>query len=320
MKRKLFSAIMALMLLLAAVGCGTVPTSSSEPEPAPYVPDPAPDQTSYEFAYDDELGVHEFTAQSSGYYLLEVWGAQGGNCTGKKNDVSYTRYGGKGGYSKGYVWLNKGETIYVCVGGKGGNYDDKEEGALGGYNGGGSATKEGQKINHIFGGGATHIALTYGSLANLVNYQDSVLLVAGGGGGARWQSNMDHSAARFGNGGDGGGETGGVGQHRDMTIDQSNANWNTYQVLAGNQTDGYAFGQGESSEGGQAGGGGGWYGGYSGSKTPGIGSGSGGSGYIGGVTLGEMQSGIWQGDGKAVITWVGNTENTIPEGLTIPQA
>jgi hypothetical protein len=33
-----------------------------------------------------------------------------------------------------------------------------------------------------------------------------------------------------------------------------------------------------------------------------------------------MQSGVWQGDGKAVITWVGNTEDTIPEGLSIPQA
>lgn len=72
MKRKLFSALMALMLLLTAVGCGTAPTSSSEPEPAPYLPDPAPAQTSQEFIYDDELGVHEFTPESSGYYLLEV--------------------------------------------------------------------------------------------------------------------------------------------------------------------------------------------------------------------------------------------------------
>lgn len=170
MKRKLFSALMALMLLLTAVGCGTAPTSSSEPEPAPYLPDPAPAQTSQEFIYDDELGVHEFTPESSGYYLLEVWGAQSGNCTGKKKDVSYTRYGGQGGYAKGYVWLNKGEPVYVCVGGKGGDYDEDEEGA------------------------------------------------------------------------------------------------------------------------------------------------------IGGVLLGAMESGVWQGDGKAVITWVGNTEDTIPEGLTIPQA
>lgn len=322
MKRKLFSALMALMLLLTAVGCGTAPTSSSELEPAPYLPDPAPAQASLAFEYDDELGVHEFTPESSGYYLLEVWGAQGGNCTGTKKDVSYTRYGGQGGYAKGYVWLNKGEPVYVCVGGKGGDYDEDEEGAIGGYNGGGSATKAGKKINHVFGGGggATHIALTYGSLANLSNQTASILLVAGGGGGARWQSNMDHSAARFGNGGAGGGEMGGVGQYRDMTIDESNTGWDSYKTLPGTQTTGYAFGQGESSEGGQAGGGGGWFGGYGGSKSPGIGSGSGGSGYIGGVLLGAMESGVWQGDGKAVITWVGNTEDTIPEGLTIPQA
>lgn len=84
--------------------------------------------------------------------------------------MSYTRYGGQGGYAKGYVWLNKGEPVYVCVGGKGGDYDEDEEGA------------------------------------------------------------------------------------------------------------------------------------------------------IGGVLLGAMESGVWQGNGKAVITWVGNTEDTIPEGLTIPQA
>ena len=322
MKRKMLSAVMALLLLLTAVGCGTAPTSSSEPEPAPYVPDPAPAQTSHEFVYDDELGVQEFIPEASGYYLLEVWGAQGGNCTGKKGDVSYTRYGGKGGYSKGYVWLNKDEPVYVCIGGKGGDYDDEEGAAEGGYNGGGSATKAGKKINHVFGGGggATHIALNYGSLANLANYQNSVLIVAGGGGGARWQSNMDHSAARFGNGGAGGGENGGVGQHRDMTIDESRSDWESYQILAGTQTSGFAFGQGESNENGQAGGGGGWYGGYSGGKSPGIGSGSGGSGSVGGVLVGEMESGVWQGNGKAVITWVGNTEETVPEGLSIPQA
>lgn len=323
MKRKLLSAVMALMLLLTAVGCGMAPTSSSEPEPEPYIPDPAPAQTTYEFTYDDELGVHEFIPEASGYYLLEVWGAEGGSCTGKnKENLTYTRAGGKGGYSKGYVWLTKGEPVYVCVGGKGGNFDEDQDGALGGYNGGGSASRGGKKINHIFGGGggATHISLTYGSLANLANYQDTVLLVAGGGGGARWQNNMDHSAARFGNGGAGGGETGGVGQYRDITIDETNPNWDSYKTLPGTQTTGYAFGQGESNESGQAGGGGGWYGGHSGSKTPGIGSGSGGSGYIGGVSLGTMESGVWQGDGKAVITWIGNTEDTIPEGLSIPQA
>ena len=214
MKRKLFSAVMALMLLLTAVGCGTAPTSSSEPEPAPYVPDPAPAQITHEFTYDDELGVHEFIPESSGYYLLEVWGAEGGSCTGKnKENRTYTRAGGKGGYSKGYVWLTKDEPVYVCVGGKGGNFDEEKDGAIGGYNGGGSASRGGKKINHIFGGGggATHIALTYGSLANLANYQDTVLLVAGGGGGARWQNNMDHSAARFGNGGAGGGVEVGIG-------------------------------------------------------------------------------------------------------------
>lgn len=318
MKRKILSAGLALLMLLTAVGCGTTSTSSSSEEPV-YVPDAAPTQTVHEFAYDEELGVHEFTVESSGYYLLEVWGAQGGDCTGTAKDVSYTRYGGKGGYAKGYVWLTKGETIYVCVGGEGEDYDEEEETALGGYNGGGNATKVGVKVNHIFGGGggATHIARQYGNLENLKNSASSVLIVAGGGGGARWQSNMDHSQAKFGNGGDGGGEVGGIGQLRDVTIDSDHANYKDFSSVVGSQTGGYAFGKGEDNKNGNAGGGGGWYGGFSGSGN--VGAGNGGSGYIGGVELGEMQSGLREDDGKAVITWVGNTEDTIPEGLTIPQ-
>ncbi len=92
MKKKLLSATLALLLLLTAVGCGTTTSSSSE-EPAPYVPDPAPATTVSEFEYDEDLGIHEFTAEASGYYLLEVWGAQGGECTGTSKNDTYTRYG-----------------------------------------------------------------------------------------------------------------------------------------------------------------------------------------------------------------------------------
>lgn len=318
MKRKMISAALALLMLLTAVGCGATTTSSSSEAPPVYVPDAAPTQTVHEFEYDEDLGVHEFTAESSGYYLLEVWGAQGGGCTGTTKETSYTRIGGLGGYSKGYVWINKGETVYVCIGGKGGDYDEEEESAIGGYNGGGSATKLGQKLNHIFGagGGATHIATEYGSLENLKNQASSVLIVAGGGGGGRWQSNMKNEAARFGNGGAGGGETGGLGQIRDVTYDVTDPANIDYLAFVGTQTSGAAFGKGEDNKSGQAGGGGGWYGGKSGGN--GIGAGSGGSGYIGNVELGEMESGVQTGNGKAVITWAGNTEDTIPEGLTIP--
>ncbi len=317
MKKKLLSATIALLLLLTAVGCGTTTTSSSSEEPVSYVPDPAPTTTVSEFEYDDETLIHEFTAEASGYYLLEVWGAQGGDCTGTTKDATYTRYGGKGGYAKGYVWLNKGEAIYVCVGSRGGNYDKTTLSAEGGYNGGGASTKAGLNINHLFGGGggATHISTEYSNLENLQNNKGAVLIVAGGGGGARWQSNMSHEQAKFGNGGDGGGEVGGLGQLRDVTITSDHPNYDSYANLVANQTGGYAFGKGQDSSAGQAGGGGGWYGGCNTT----IGAGAGGSGYIGGVALGEMESGVQQGNGKAVITWVGNTEDTIPEGLTIPE-
>ena len=57
--------------------------------------------------------VQSFTAPVSGTYTLEVWGAKGGggvNCYG---------VGGKGGYSKGNIVLNAGQTIYVAVGQQG---------------------------------------------------------------------------------------------------------------------------------------------------------------------------------------------------------
>ena len=79
--------------------------------------------------YFDAVGREEtFTASKSGYYELEVWGAQGGSVTGYR--------GGYGGYSDGIVYLDAGDTLYVNVGTQGasGNPTGKING---GYNGGG---------------------------------------------------------------------------------------------------------------------------------------------------------------------------------------
>lgn len=105
-----------------------------------------------------------------GRYLLETWGASGGD--------SASQQGGKGGYSVGYLDLTEKTTVYIGVGGVG---TDAQE-AEGGWNGGGAS-----KGAYGSGGGATHIATKTGLLNTLLtnsSQKDSVLMVAGGGGGA----------------------------------------------------------------------------------------------------------------------------------------
>ena len=102
--------------------------------------------SSIDFAYDNPDPVtytYKNSAQSykvnvTGYYLLEAWGAQGGNG------------GGKGGYTKTVAKLTAGQTLYIYTGGKG-TYASSL-GLGGGYNGGGNATAGGYG-----GGGMTHI-------------------------------------------------------------------------------------------------------------------------------------------------------------------
>ena len=60
----------------------------------------------YEFEYNGDY--EEFIVPYNGVYRLEVWGAEGGR-----------NYGGLGGYSKGEVYLEEGEKLYIYVGGEG---------------------------------------------------------------------------------------------------------------------------------------------------------------------------------------------------------
>ena len=215
--------------------------------------------------YTTASGYSTFTAPASGYYQLEVWGAQGGSSL--NNNVIYATNVGYGGYSTGVVALTKGEKLYVYVGGKGTN-GTKSTNVSGGYNGGGSGTYDGSDDESAGGGGgATHIAKVTGLLSTLsstVN-REKVLIVAGGGGGSSWT----YAA------GAGGGIYG-------TTTSGTSTSYPT-------QTSGYAFGKGQNASGtgdndGVGGGGGGWYGGYS-NNVAGKSSGTGGSGYIGSSSL-----------------------------------
>ena len=208
--------------------------------------------------------TESFTVPVDGTYTLECWGA-GEN---------------QGGKSKGDYQAPKNQVLYICVGGKG-KAGDRAQIGIGGYNGGGNGgtaviNDKGQPLKRGDGGcGATHICLEDGVLSKLKTAyeQNRLLMVAGGQGGAQYKLTCP---GPFGGGTEGGRPTNTAGT--------------TFK--AATQTDGFAFGLGQTGRDGtkktqnggegNGGGGGGLYGGISpqeqGSKTNS--PGGGGSGYV----------------------------------------
>lgn len=245
--------------------------------------------------------TESFTVPVDGTYTLECWGA-GEN---------------QGGKSKGDYQAQKDQVLYICVGGKG-TVGDRGEIGKGGYNGGGNGgtaviNDKGQPLKRGDGGcGATHICLVDGVLSKLKTAyeQNRLLMVAGGQGGAQYPK----GTGLFGGGTEGGKPTNKAGK----TFD------------AATQSNGFAFGQGQTGRNGtkdtqnggegNGGGGGGLYGGYSpqaqGNKTNS--PGGGGSGYVNpqlvnGETIAGNKSflspsGVSEtghaGNGAALITWL----------------
>ena len=236
-------------------------------------------------------GEPEQISLYQGKYKLEVWGAKGGDSTGETcyKGSNYTRYlqssvqGGLGGYSQGILNLNKNETVYVYVGGKG-CPSDSSDGSVtkGGFpDGGGTKTGHYSGITTVPGTGGGSTSIRIGSNTNY-----SRVIVAGGGGGAS-------GCCQFADpGGFGGGQVGGNCTYNSELQSQG----------AGTQTGstcGFGCGKTESRNGdpGQfglgatgkysqgydsgGGGGGGWYGGGSGGhgNSNWVSSGGGGSGW-----------------------------------------
>lgn len=202
-----------------------------------------------------------------GQYQLECWGAQGGNGSGNTSQP-----GGKGGYSKGIITLNKKTNLYLYTGGQGLNgttYNSNGTTTAGGFNGGGSTTSINSRGS---GGGGTDIRIAVDSLYARV-------LVAGGGSGSSGYTSLAGFA--------GGGISGKTYNNQDSS------NGGSWYGGGGSQTQGGAantsysnfttagsFGQGGNYNSGSntyygSGGGGGWYGGGGA-----IGVGGGGSGYM----------------------------------------
>jgi len=211
-------------------------------------------------------GEHILDVPYETTYQLEVWGAQGG--TGMVNGKA-TKTGGYGGYSVGKITIPKNNTLYINVGGKGVDAEDKEEGSSGGYNGGGTGgndknyTTKGGNEPGAGGGGATHIATVSGQLSTLSANIDKILIVAGGGGGG----------AYGGTGGGGGGKSGYKGTSATPGAQTAGTKGNVFGL----------GGTGKIYDGGSGGGGGGLYGGLGGQASNS--SGAGGSGYIGNPLL-----------------------------------
>ena len=230
--------------------------------------------------YDYSNAVQTVTVEKSGYYYLQVWGAQGGTY-----NATYAP-GGLGGYSEGYVYLNAGDTLYVHTGGQGsyGTTNSTTAVSGGGTNGGGNAGYRGGG-----GGGGTDIRINTDSLYARV-------IVAGGGGGSFYKSSSIKAV-----GGAGGGTSGVDGGYH-------SSSYAYYNGKGGTQTSGGAGGTAEVTKyygqagsfgvGGNTGnryqstsiysngaGGGGWYGGggsghYNGSSNTRYTAGGGGSGYV----------------------------------------
>ena len=208
---------------------------------------------------------YTFTVPKTGAYKLEVWGAQGG-----------TTSGGYGGYSSGLIDLNENSTLYVNVGGQGGDSYTR----TGGYNGGGTGgAGYGSWGSGSGGGGATHIATNSGLLSSLSENVNSVLIVAGGGGG---------TCGGFSPlGGSGGGASGTLGYALGSHNQEAGTQTKTSRNIFGQGTNGRNGTYTDYGGEGNGGAGGGFYGGVastiSGKNTDS--NAPGGSGYIGNTNL-----------------------------------
>ena len=228
----------------------------------------------YDFEFTGE--VKTFTVPVDGKYKIELWGAKGG--TGA---TGTTYYGGYGAYTSGVTDLVKGRDLYVYVGGAGQDHASNSNVLCdGGWNGGGAGGQDnGNNDSGGGGGGATDVALTYSDVyydstektytRSDESYASRIMVAAGGGGGA-WDTVQPGSGSHAGNLS----VVGLVVFHGSGQV----------QNTKGTQTDGYAFGYGQSGSykayGDAKGGGGAGY--YSGYNTDWGGQGVGGTSYISG--------------------------------------
>ena len=197
-----------------------------------------------------------------GRYLIELWGASGGNAS-MFNSFSL---GGSGGYTSGVISLTRSLNAYFCIGTKG-ESQNGGTGGKGGYNGGGNAGNDNHDRNSAGGGGggATDMRLSPGECEDPVNIKSRIMVAGGGGGSASYVEPPGHAGGLIGNAG---------GMRTEVTAELPRAN----------QTFGYQFGFGEN--------------GYDGNDP----SGGGAGGYYGGITRMIQYLGTGGGGGSSFIS------------------
>ena len=170
----------------------------------------------------------------SGKFKIECWGAEGGSTYGP---------GGKGGYSAGTITLHSPVNSYLHIGPKGRHLNLSYSETFQRYNcppvfnGGGSAqsivSSEGFRLGGT-GGGGTDIRF----IGDTVNHR---VIVAGGGGGTGYGTNVYAGEMP---GGFGGGYTGGDGIPSSNTYYQPAAGTGGNQTSAGTSKNYPSFGAG----------------------------------------------------------------------------
>ena len=133
-----------------------------------------------------------FIVPKNGYYYIELGGAQGGS------NYSEIEYGGKGTITSGYIYLNKGETLYIYVGEKGKHGSNVDPA----YNGGGGQG-DGVLSNNLYatGGGATDIRLTNGDWDDISSLISRIMVAGAGSGSYGFYTKGVPGGALYGNNG-----------------------------------------------------------------------------------------------------------------------
>jgi len=258
--------------------------------------------------------------------FIQTWGAQGGSGALGGNSVAGGS-GGLGGYAEGFLAVTPGDVLNIFVGGQGST-------PTGGFNGGAN----GGSTNAGGGGGATDVRFNGTAESNRV-----ITAGGGGGGGRGGCHEGSATGGVGGNGGIGGGGVGQNGNDSPQSSGVAGGgfggNFSAIQGAFGAKgigcpgfsgQDGVASttgtggvgGNGQTcccsssnsivggggGGGGQLGGGGGGGGsagtsGCAGNAKGAGGGGGGGSSYVGGVTSGVVNNGIWLGNGQVTLTW-----------------
>jgi len=253
-----------------------------------------------EFTYTGDIQM--YVVPKTGKYKIELWGASGGiedsiTVTAETSTGTYTEReanfkGGYGGYTSGYIDLNKNQILYVYVGEVGkrilsNTFNGGGVGGPGGTGYKGTNLNGDEKASGYSGGGATDIRLVDGLWNDFDSLKSRIMVAAGGGG-----STVDtySQAGELGAGGGLIGSTGGyypghpfVDQNGKGGTQTSGGVAATIHFNATGITEAGKFGIGGgttsiSSQTGAGGGGGGYYGGSGASGTIAGGSGQGGGG------------------------------------------